>query len=375
MALVVSPYMKIYRRFKPHLLMVLAQIGYACLYFITDASFNHGMNPHVFVTYRHIMGGLVMFPFAYFLERKARPKLTLALFMEIFVISLLGVSLTLNMYFASLKYTSSSFVTSIANTIPSLTFLIAVILRMEALDVRNPRGIAKLLGTLISLAGVITMTSYKGPAIQSFSGASQHIRSNFVHKSWTKGSILVIASCITWSIWYIMQGITLKKYPAQLSLTTWINCIGAAQSAVFTVIIQHKRAAWRITYNNDFWSIIYAGVVCSGITIFIQLWCTKQKGPVFVTMFSPLATALVAILAYFILGEKLHIGRIVGAVIIIIGLYLVLWGKDRDQNHFKSQEQPTVISDNQKDPKMQVGSSAERQVLQMDLEEKDKTDG
>lgn len=67
--------------------------------------------------------------------------------------------------------------------------------------------------------------------------------------------------------------------------------------------------------------------------------------------------------------------RIVGAVIIIIGLYLVLWGKDRDQNHFKSQEQPTVISDNQKEPKMQVGSSAERQVLQMDLEEKDKTDG
>lgn len=84
-------------------------------------------------------------------------------------------------------------------------FLILTTHRMEALDVRNLRGIAKLLGTLISLAGVITMTSYKGPAIQSFSGASQHIRSNFVHKSWTKGSILVIASCITWSIWYIMQ--------------------------------------------------------------------------------------------------------------------------------------------------------------------------
>nr|XP_011457992.1 PREDICTED: WAT1-related protein At1g44800-like isoform X1 [Fragaria vesca subsp. vesca] len=378
MALVVSPYMKIYRKFKPHLLLVMAQIGYTFLYFITDASFNHGMNPHVFVTYRHIVGGLVMFPFAYFLESKARPKLTLALFMEIFVLALLGrVSLTLNMYFASLKYTSSSFVTSIANTIPSLTFLIAVILRLEAVDVRNPRGIAKLLGTLISLAGVITMTSYNGPAIQSLSGASKHIRSNIVHKSWTKGSILVITSCITWSIWYIMQGMTLKKYPAQLSLTTWINCIGAAQSAVFTVIIHPKQAAWRITYNNDFWSIIYAGVVCSGITTFIQLWCTKQKGPVFVTMFSPLATVLVAILAYFILGEKLHVGRIMGAIIIIIGLYLVLWGKDRDKNHLKTQEQPTLITDNQKEPKMhaQVGSSAESQVLQMDLETVESKDG
>lgn len=51
------------------------------------------------------------------------------------------------------------------------------------------------------------------------------------------------------------------------------------------------------------------GVVCSGIIIFVQLWCTKQKGPVFVTMFGPLAVALVAILAYFILGEKMYIGR------------------------------------------------------------------
>ena len=39
------------------------------------------------------------------------------------------VSLTLNMYFASLKYTSPTFVTSMVNTISSMTFVIAIILR------------------------------------------------------------------------------------------------------------------------------------------------------------------------------------------------------------------------------------------------------
>ncbi|KAM1234521.1 WAT1-related protein At4g08300-like [Malus sylvestris] len=346
-----------FARFKPHILMVLAQIGYTFLYLITAASFDHGMNPHVFVTYRHIVGGFVMFPFAYFLERKVRPKLTLAVFLEIFLLSLLGVSLTLNLYFASLKYTSPTFVTSVANTIPSITFIIAVILRMEAVDVRNPRGIAKIFGTLISLAGAMTMTLYKGPAVRSSPGAPKHITSNSVHENWTKGSILLIGSCISWSAWFIMQAITLKKYPAQLSLTTWINCIGAAQSAVFTVTIQHKRVAWSIRYNNDFWSIIYAGVVCSGIMVFIQLWCTKQKGPVFVTMFSPLATVLVAVMAYFILGERLHVGRILGAVIITIGLYMVLWGKDRDQNVIRSQEQTILTSNEQMKPKIQTDTS------------------
>ncbi|KAI9119447.1 hypothetical protein K1719_009323 [Acacia pycnantha] len=55
-------------KFKAHMLMVSTQIGYALLYFITEAFFNHGMNPHVYVTYRHIVAAIAMFPFAYFLE-------------------------------------------------------------------------------------------------------------------------------------------------------------------------------------------------------------------------------------------------------------------------------------------------------------------
>jgi hypothetical protein len=31
--------------------------------------------------------------------------------------------------------------------------------------------------------------------------------------------------------------------------------------------------------------------------VIIQLWCNKKKGPVFVTMFNPLLTVMVAILA------------------------------------------------------------------------------
>ncbi|CAL8989960.1 unnamed protein product, partial [Prunus brigantina] len=80
----------IYKKFKPHLLMLLTQMCYTFLYFITEASFNHGMNPHVYITYRHIVASVAMFPFAYVLERKDRPKLTLALFLELFVLSLLG---------------------------------------------------------------------------------------------------------------------------------------------------------------------------------------------------------------------------------------------------------------------------------------------
>ncbi|XWS76278.1 hypothetical protein CRYUN_Cryun01aG0161600 [Craigia yunnanensis] len=329
-----------FARYKAHLSMVLLQILSAILYFITEAAFNQGLNPYVYVTYRYSLAGLLMFPFAYFLERNSRPKLTLALFLELFLVSLLGVGLPINMFFTSLRCTSPTFVASVFNTVSSLTFVIAILFRMEVVDVKSPRGIAKIIGTLISLAGVSIITLYKGPALQSLWDAPIHMKRLSIHENWVKGSILTIASCITWSSWYIVQTFTMKKYPAQLSLTTWINCIGGAQSAVFAVFLKHKPATWSITmFGIDFWAITYCGIVGSGFLIFIQLWCMKEKGPVFAAMFNPLQTVMVAVLAYFVFGEKLYTGSILGGVTVIIGLYLLLWGKEKDQSYNKSQEQ------------------------------------
>lgn len=51
------------------------------------------------------------------------------------------------------------------------------------------------------------------------------------------------------------------------------------------------------------------GIVSSGITYYVQGLVMKTRGPVFVTAFNPLCMILVAILASFILAEKLHLGR------------------------------------------------------------------
>ncbi|XP_058077962.1 WAT1-related protein At4g08300-like isoform X5 [Magnolia sinica] len=276
----------IFKKFKPHLLMVLAEVGYTFLNLFSEASFKHGMNPHVYVTYRQLVAGVFVFPFAYFLEKKIRPKLTLSLFLEISLLSLLGISLAPNMYSASLRYTSPTFAASIANIVPSLTFLLAVLLRLEGLD-RSTRGMAKIVGTLVSLVGVMIMTLYRGPVLRNLGHALVHVQgSTTIKENWIKGPILIIGYCISASLWFLMQG-----------------------------------------------------VVVSGLIFYIQLWCTKEKGPVFITTFNPLAALLIALLAYFALGEKLHMGSIIGGVIVIIGLYLLLWGKEGDHvDQIKSQE-------------------------------------
>ncbi|KAK7391667.1 hypothetical protein VNO78_20085 [Psophocarpus tetragonolobus] len=251
--------------------MVLVQVGLSFLYLITKASFNHGLSPYVFVSYRQIAALVVMFPFAYFLERKARPHLTLALLVEIFMLSLLG---------------------------------------FEVLDLQNPRGITKVLGTLISLAGALTMTLYKGLIMTNLWPPLIHIpaKSVAINESSLKGLLLNVTSCVTMSMWFIMQAATLKRYPAPLSLTTWMSFLGAAQAAVFTVIAERNPSAWIIGLNIDLLSILYSGIAVAGLIIYALLWCNEKKGPVFTTMFYPLSTILVAIIAYFVLGEKLYLG-------------------------------------------------------------------
>ncbi|KAE9585490.1 hypothetical protein Lalb_Chr25g0289511 [Lupinus albus] len=96
------------------------------------------------------------------------------------------------------------------------------------------------------------------------------------------------------------------------------------------------------------------GVVCSGLAYYIQGVVMRTRGPVFVTAFSPLCMVIVAILGSFILAEQMFLGRyaskshaqrtlsktilkerdyrVIGAIIIIFGLYLVVWGKSKDYN-------------------------------------------
>ncbi|KAM3231352.1 hypothetical protein ACQJBY_061496 [Aegilops geniculata] len=326
----------LWRRYAPHNMMIMVQLCYTLMYFVTEAAFNRGLNPYVYVTYRHLLVALLLWPFAYYHEKKLRPKMTWMLFLEIFVLSLLGVSLTLNMYFASLKYTSPTFVTSMVNTVASITFVIAIALRMEIVDLRSARGLAKVAGTAVSFAGVTTMTLYKGAAIASPWRAPVRIpgaAGDAPHDAWLKGSLLAVASCVCWSVWYIMQATSVKRYPAELSLTAWMATVGGAQSAAFAVLLQHETRDWLVGFGLNFWCIIYSGLACSGFTVFAQLWCTEKKGPVFVTMFNPVSTIMVAILAYFIFGENLYVGSIIGGVVVILGLYMLLWGKDKDQEY------------------------------------------
>ncbi|KAK9170545.1 hypothetical protein Syun_002685 [Stephania yunnanensis] len=329
-------------RCKPYIAMTSLQFGYAGMNIITKVSLNRGMSHYVLVVYRHAFATIAIAPFAIILERKVRPKMTFAVFMQIFVLALLGPVIDQNFYYAGLKFTSPTFSCAMSNMLPAMTFVMAVLCRMEKIDMKKVRSQAKVVGTLVTVAGAMLMTLYKGPIMEFVWSKHAHVHqsggeANAVSsdKDWLKGSILLIIATLAWAALFILQAITLKRYPAHLSLTTLICFVGTLQSIAVTFVMEHSHNAWSIGWDMNLLAAAYAGIVSSSIAYYVQGLVMRKRGPVFVTAFSPLMMIIVAIMGSFILAEKIYLGGVLGAVLIVAGLYSVLWGKYKeykDQN-------------------------------------------
>ncbi|XP_048598483.1 WAT1-related protein At5g07050 isoform X2 [Brassica napus] len=325
---------------KPYFAMISLQFGYAGMNIITKISLNTGMSHYVLVVYRHAIATAVIAPFAFFFERKAQPKITFTIFMQLFILGLLGPVIDQNFYYMGLKYTSPTFSCAMSNMLPAMTFILAVLFRMEVLDVKKLWCQAKIAGTVVTVAGAMLMTIYKGPIVELFWTKYMHLQhandttpssNSNDNKDFLKGSILLIFATLAWASLFVLQAKILKTYSKhQLTLTTLVCFIGTLQAVAVTFVMEHNPSAWRIGWDMNLLAAAYSGIVASSIAYYVQGIVMKKRGPVFATAFSPLMMVIVAIMGSFVLAEKIFLGGVIGAVLIVIGLYAVLWGKQKE---------------------------------------------
>ncbi|KAI3870101.1 hypothetical protein MKW92_021969 [Papaver armeniacum] len=325
---------------KLHLAMLALQFGYAGFHVVSRFALNMGISKIVFPVYRNIIALILLVPFAYFLEKKDRPALTASLLLQFFFLALIGITANQGFYLLGLDHTSPTFASAIQNSVPALTFLMAVALRIEQVRLNRKDGVAKVLGTVSCVAGAMVITLYKGPTI--FGAAPIHQQTPLLltlgdanGKNWTLGCIYLIGHCLSWSAWLVLQSPILKKYPARLSVTSYTCFFGVVQFLAIAAFFERNAQAWLVHTKGELFSVFYAGFVASGIAFAVQIWCIDRGGPVFVAVYQPVQTLVVAIMASIALGEQFYLGGIIGAVLIITGLYLVLWGKSVEQKFIK----------------------------------------
>ncbi|KAI4318785.1 hypothetical protein MLD38_032452 [Melastoma candidum] len=326
---------------KEPLMMVIVQVGLGGVSIMYKLALREGMSPRVMVAYRLIFATAFLAPIAFFCERKIRPRLTLKVLIQAFFCGLFGGSLGQTLNLESLGLTSAMYASAMLNLIPGVTFVLAVLFRLEKLSIRTAEGIAKVMGTLLGLGGAMLLTFYKGFEIKIFSRHVDLLKVDLPsvagappvpqQQNMVLGSVLAIGACISVSSWLILQAKMSKDYPCQLSSTTLMSFMGAIQSLVYSLAREHEWIKWRLRWNTGLLAVVYAGVFGSGLSITLMTWCVRTRGPLFVSMFNPLVLVAVAFMAPMLLDEKLYLGSILGSALIICGLYLVLWGQGRER--------------------------------------------
>ncbi|KAG2372033.1 WAT1-related protein [Vigna angularis] len=277
-------------------------------------------------------------------HRKAQPRITFRIFMQIFILALLGPVIDQNFYYAGLKLTSPTFSCAMSNVLPAMTFIMAVLCRMEKLNMKKVRCQAKVVGTMVTVGGAMVMTLYKGPLVemvwtkhalhqnQTNNATTTNNGTTPSDKDWLIGSIFLIIATLAWASLFVLQAKAIETYKNhQLSLTSLICFLGTIQAIAVTFVMEHDPSVWSIGWDMNLLAAAYAGIVTSSISYYVQGLVIKKKGPVFATAFSPLMMIIVAIMGSFILAEHIFLGGVVGAILIVIGLYSVLWGKHKEE--------------------------------------------
>ncbi|KAK6267393.1 hypothetical protein QUC31_018230 [Theobroma cacao] len=293
------------------------------------AASSKGMSYYIFIAYAYILATLALLPLICLLFRKGLPKFEFPLISRLCFLGLVGFAGQLCAY-KGLELGSPTLSSAIGNLTPAFTFILAVFFRMEKVALRSSSTRAKIIGTIASMSGASVVVLYKGPEVQQPLGSSQ--------SKWVFSGLLLAASYLLSSFWYIIQSQIMKIYPEEMIVTFIYNLSLAILSVPVCFLAESNMTSWRPTRSIVAASILYSGLFSLNFSCGVHSWGVRLKGPVYVAIFKPLSIVIAAIMSAFFLGDALYLGSVIGALILSAGLYAVLWGKAQgeEMTHYDS---------------------------------------
>ncbi|CAK9137806.1 unnamed protein product [Ilex paraguariensis] len=107
------------------------------------------------------------------------------------------------------------------------------------------------------------------------------------------------------------------------------------QSAIVALVAERDPNAWKLKPDLKLATICYSAILVVSLRSVVMTWALRKKGPVFVTMFKPLDMVIAVVMGITFLGDALYIGSVIGAAIIALGFYSVMWGKAEEEKDIK----------------------------------------
>ncbi|XWS32795.1 hypothetical protein CRYUN_Cryun22dG0020300 [Craigia yunnanensis] len=309
-----------YKDVLPFTVMVTMECANVGLHTLFKPATLNGMSYHVFVVYAYAIAAFVLLPAPFFSYRsRLLPPLSFPILCKIGLLGLIG-SLSQIMRYTGINYSSPILASAISNLTPAFTFILAIIFRFSSVNSFH--------WIMYFGSEMFSFCFWMGPAIviastpsasfqQPLNSSKTNLVSGGLHSAnsdWVIGGIFLTAEYILVPLWYIVQTQIMKEYPAELTVVFFHNlCVSFFTAIVGLASERNARTLWFLLEQ-------YRSYLSSAL-----------EGTCFLAMFKPLSIAIAVAMGVMFLGDTLHLGSLVGATIISIGFYTVMWGKEKEE--------------------------------------------
>lgn len=256
------------------------------------------IKPYGFIFIR-AFGALVLFWMLTFFGPKE--KIALNDFPRIIAAALFGVAINQLTFFKGLSLTSPISASVIMVTAPILVLILSAILIKEKIEVK------KVIGIVIGLTGTSILILY-GKDIQNSPNA-------------VFGNFLVFINASSYAVYLIIVKKLIAKYHA-FTFIKWIYTFGFLFVIPFG-IQEFNEISWATIPINIYYNIGFVVLFTTFFAYLINLTAMKELSPTTLSVFIYLQPLFASIIAISLQKDELNMVKIISAILIFTGVYLV----------------------------------------------------
>lgn len=276
----------------------LVSIIYGVTFTIAKDVMPKYVQPFGFITMR-VGGSVLLFWLISFFGPKE--KIAREDFPRIIAAALFGVALNMLTFFKGLSYTSPIMGAVLMVTTPMIVLILSAIIMKERMKKR------KIFGIVLGLAGTVTLILY-GKSVVNAPNASL-------------GNLLVFINAISYGFYLILVKKLMDKYNA-FTFVKWIYTFGFLMVLPFGWNEFHA-IDWVNLPTAIYWKIGFVVVFSTFLTYLLNLISMRELKPTTVAVFIYLQPLFATIFAVSLGKDELSLVKLLSAVLIFAGVYLV----------------------------------------------------
>lgn len=228
-------------------------------------------------------------------------KIQLKDFPRIIAAAFFGVALNMLTFFKGLSFTSPISAAVIMVTTPIIVLILSTIIMKEKMIKR------KIFGILLGLFGTGFLILY-GRSIGNAANAPL-------------GNLLVFINAVSYAFYLILVKKLMDKYNA-FTFVKWIYTFGLLMVLPFGWS-EYQEIQWATIPTYILWEIVFVVVFTTFFTYLFNLVSMRELKPTTVSVFIYLQPLFATIFAISLGKDELTLVKIVSAVLIFVGVYLV----------------------------------------------------